>query len=118
MTACGRDLRRRLPYFFSDASALHSASMSFEFALTASSTRLVALFTSRDTSCRTSRMTRFPTAADSPLPEFRRDLYLVMDSRGDTLNQVLYSLVEIIELDKELADILSAQELDNHSTAA
>jgi hypothetical protein len=34
------------------------------------------------------------------------------------LNQLLESLAEIIELDKELATILSAQELNNLGAAA
>ncbi len=39
-------------------------------------------------------------------------------SRGDTLNHILVSLKDIIELDKDVVQILSAQELDNLSTAA
>jgi hypothetical protein len=46
--------------------------------VTALSTLLVEFLTSRDICCRNSRMTRSPTVALNPLPDFRRDLLLVM----------------------------------------
>jgi hypothetical protein len=64
----------------------------------------------------TRRIGRSPTRPPTPSSSAGGNKQLPVDFRGDTSNQVLASLAEIIELDKELAELISGRNPNGFGT--